>query len=69
MTKVAFKLEGMACEHCVQAVTDAITEADGTADVLVDMESGAVSFSYDPGKTPIEVIRKAIEEEGFDIVG
>ena len=67
MEKLVLRVEGMSCEHCVKAVTDAITYADGTADVSVDLESGTVSFSYDPAKIQLEAIKDAITEEGFTL--
>ena len=65
MEKVTLKVEGMSCEHCVKAVTDAISGIGGTANVEVDLKSKIATFSYDPAKTGIGAIKSAIAEEGF----
>ena len=68
MEKVVLKVEGMSCDHCVRAVTAAVTDFDGTADVLVDVNKGTVSFNYDPAKVDLEDIKAAIVEEEFTVV-
>lgn len=60
-------VQGMSCEHCVQAVTQAATEA-GAQDVKVDLEGGRASFSYDEETVSLESITEAIEDQGFDVV-
>ena len=67
MQKIVLKVDGMSCEHCVKAVTDAVTGISGTADVKVDLKGGTASFSFDPEKTPLENIKAAITEEGFAV--
>ena len=66
MEKIVLKVEGMSCEHCVRAVSNAVAGA-GAADVTVDLKSGSASFSYDPAKTQLETIKAAITEEGFTV--
>ena len=68
MEKISLKVEGMSCEHCVKAVTGAVSGVAGTADVSVDLKGGTVSFSYDPAKSPLEAIKAAITEEDFTVV-
>jgi len=65
MEKLTLKVGGMSCEHCAKAVTKAVTGVSGTADVLVDLHGGTVSFNYDPNKKPLEAIKTAIMEEGY----
>ena len=67
MEKIILKVEGMSCEHCVKAVTNAVAGVAGTADVLVDLKAGTVSFSYDPAKSQLEAIKAAITEEDFTV--
>ena len=67
MEKIELKVGGMSCEHCVMAVTNAVTGVAGTADVKVDLKNESASFSYDPAKTSLETIKAAIIEEGFTV--
>ena len=69
MEKIVLKVEGMSCGHCASAVNNAVTGIAGTADVNVDLKGGAVSFSYDPAKAPLETIKAAITGEGFAVTG
>jgi len=56
----------MSCNHCVNAVKSAVS-ALGVDDVDVELKSGNVTVSYDPGKVTEEAIKKAIEEEGYTV--
>ena len=67
MEKIALKINGMTCEHCVKAVTNAISGFPGTSDVLVNLKDGSASFGYDPAKTLLEAIKAAIVEEGYTV--
>ena len=67
MEKIVLKVGGMSCEHCVKAVTDALTGIDGTAEVKVDLKSGTASLTFDPAKTSLEAIKAAIIEEEYTV--
>ena len=67
MEKIVLKVDGMSCEHCVKAVTNAVSGVSGTADAKVDLENGSASFSYDPAIAPLDTIKAAITEEGFTV--
>ena len=67
MEKAVLKVEGMSCEHCVRAVTEAVGGFTGVSDILVDLKGGTASFNYDPSKTPLENIKAAIIEEGYAV--
>ena len=67
MEKKTLKVEGMSCEHCVMSVKKAISAIAGVTDVVVNLENGTASFSYDPARAPLETIKAAITEEGFQV--
>jgi copper chaperone len=67
MEKTVLKVDGMSCEHCVRAVTNAVSGISGTQDVSVDLKSGTVSFSFDSGKAALDAVAAAIIEEGFTV--
>ncbi|TFZ39137.1 copper chaperone [Soehngenia longivitae] len=59
-------IEGMSCEHCVKAVTNALKEVDGVEDVSVSLEAkNAVvkGENLDDNK-----LKGAVEEAGYDVV-
>ena len=66
MKKEVIQVEGMGCEHCKNAVTNALLEL-GCIDVCVNLETGEVSFSHGE-EVSMEEIRERIEEEGYDVV-
>ena len=43
---IEFKVEGMSCQHCVSAVTNAIRERDAGAQVQVDLAAGKVVVDW-----------------------
>jgi len=67
MEKKTLKVEGMSCEHCVKAVTNALAALAGVADISVSLKDGAASFSYDPALASVEAIKAAITDEGFEV--
>ena len=67
MEKIILKVDGMSCEHCVKAVTNAVSGIAGTTNVVVDLKAGSASFNYDPAKTPLETIKAAITEEEYTV--
>jgi len=66
MENKKLKVQGMSCEHCVKAVTNALGTISGVADVAVSLKEGTVSFKHDPALAPVEKIKAAITEEGFE---
>ena len=66
MEEKTLKVKGMSCEHCVKAVSGALGAIAGVADIAVSLKEGTVSFKHDPALAPLETIRAAIVEEGFE---
>ncbi|MDR1192666.1 MAG: copper chaperone CopZ [Peptococcaceae bacterium] len=67
MTNTTLKVGGMSCEHCVKAVTNAVSGLAGVAGVKVSLRDGAAEVKYDPAKVTLEAIKAAIAEEGYDV--
>jgi copper chaperone len=61
---VEFQVEGMSCQHCVAAVTNAIRERDATAQVRVDLASGSVTVD---SAQPVDVLKAAIDGAGYTV--
>jgi len=67
MDNITLNIGGMSCEHCVKAVKNALSGLAGVKDIAVSLKDGKVSFSHDPAKAPLEKIKAAITEEGYEV--
>lgn len=68
MEKSIIRVDGMSCEHCVNAVTKAVNALPGISSVNVDLKAGTVTVEHDPAQSPLDKIKFEIEEQGYDIV-
>lgn len=59
-----FKVSGMTCSHCVNAVQTAILKTDNTAGIQVDLPTGLVSIN---SKLPRSALVAVIEEAGYKV--
>jgi copper ion binding protein len=57
---------GMSCEHCVRAVTAALSAVEGVSSVDVHLDSGVVTFE---SARPVDgsAIAAAIDEAGYEL--
>jgi len=67
MDNITLNVSGMSCEHCVKAVKNALSGLSGVKDIAVSLKDGKVSFSHDPAKAPLDTIKAAITEEGYEV--
>ncbi|HEV3105256.1 MAG TPA: heavy-metal-associated domain-containing protein [Trinickia sp.] len=61
---IEFKVEGMSCQHCVAAVTNAIHAHDPGARVQVELQDGRVRV--DSGERA-EQLAAAITDAGYTV--
>ena len=66
MEKVTLLVEGMSCQHCVQAVEKALQEKGAKG--KVDLAHKKVEVEYDQTKVTLEQLKQAIEEEGYEVL-
>ncbi|MFP3605654.1 heavy-metal-associated domain-containing protein [Paraburkholderia caledonica] len=64
--KTEFQVEGMSCQHCVAAVTNAIREHDEAAQVQVDLAAGRVAVE---STQSVDALKAAIDEAGYTVKG
>ena len=57
-------VDGMTCEHCVRAVTQALNTVPGVESVSVDLASGQVHVAGNPDPA---TVRDAIADEGYAV--
>jgi copper ion binding protein len=67
MAQQTFTVQGMTCDHCVRAVTEAVAELPGAEAVAVDLATGTV---WVEGPRPIDrtAVEAAVEEAGYALV-
>ncbi len=70
MASTTYTVRGMTCGHCVNAVTEEISEIDGVASVEIDLVEGGdspVTVASD-AELDIEAVRAAIDEAGYELI-
>ncbi|MDR3051806.1 MAG: copper ion binding protein [Oscillospiraceae bacterium] len=67
MMESIIKVDGMSCEHCVRAITKAVSALPGIGSVAVDLQAGTVTVRHDPDQSPVNKIKLAIEDQGYDV--
>lgn len=65
--KKAIKIEGMSCEHCVNHVTEALTELHGVKKVDVNLSAGRAVIETE-GEVEDKAIKTAISEVGYEVL-
>lgn len=66
MQSVTVKIDGMSCGHCVMGVKSALTDLPGVTVEEVTIGEAKVSVA---DAAAIETVKKAIEEEGYQVLG
>lgn len=73
MEQKTLKVEGMSCNHCVQAVEGNVGKLGGklggVESVKVNLSEGKVEVSFDSGKVSLKEIIDTIEDQGYDVAG
>jgi copper chaperone len=64
-----FKVQGMSCQHCVRAVTQAVQSLDPQAQVRVTLQEGKIGQVSVSTKLDRAQTQAAIEEEGYAVTG
>ena len=59
-------IEGMSCNHCVGHVKEALEALDGVSSIEVSLEGNCATVETSVADN---ILKEAIEEEGYDVVG
>ena len=59
------KIEGMMCDHCVNAVSKALKGIEGISEVNVRLEDKEAVVQ---GKASEEILKETIEKEGYTVL-
>jgi copper chaperone len=68
MVKSIINVSGMSCEHCVKAITKAVSALPGISSVSVNLKAKTVTVEHDPALSPLDKIKLEIEDQGYDII-
>ncbi|MBN1882570.1 MAG: heavy-metal-associated domain-containing protein [Deltaproteobacteria bacterium] len=60
------KIKGMSCQHCVKAVTGALTNIDGIKNISVSLQNGEAVFD-EVGPVDYDEVRRNIEDAGYEL--
>ena len=61
---IELTVDGMTCDHCVRAVTGAITGVAGVTGALVDLDAGAATVEGEA--VDVDALIAAIAGEGYE---
>ncbi len=62
---VTYRVPGMSCEHCRNAVSDEVSAVPGVSDVDVDLDAKLVRVSGEA--LDDAVLRAAIDDAGYEV--
>jgi copper chaperone len=62
--KTILGVDGMSCQHCVSAVTEALNSIPGVKKAKVSLEKAEAEIKHD-GSVAIDALKTAISEVGF----
>lgn len=63
-----YLVKGLSCKHCVNAVTNALSELTEVDSVEVDLSTSEVMVVYNSSNPDEEKIKKTLEETGYPVV-
>jgi len=65
MAETKLKIEGMSCQHCVQAVKKALSGVTGVDST--EVEIGSATVRYDDARATQKDLEAAVEKAGFSV--
>ncbi len=69
MTTQVFSVAGMTCDHCVAAVTSEVEKIPGVTTVAVVLGEPSAVTVDSASPLDVEVVRAAVDEAGYDLMG
>lgn len=68
MEKIVLNVQGMSCNHCVNAVESNVGKLAGVDSVKVDLAGANVDITFDKEIVSLEKIKETIDDQGYDVV-
>jgi copper chaperone len=66
---IVYTVPAVMCQHCRMAIEGAVGPLDGVQSVSVDLENKTVDVRLTDGGASVDDVRRAIEEEGYEVAG
>jgi copper chaperone CopZ len=66
MSTATYTVAGMTCGHCVNAVSEEVSQIPGVIDTTVDLATGGLTITSDH-EIDDAAVRAAVEEAGYQI--
>lgn len=60
-------VEGMTCASCVARVEKTLKKVDGVENANVNLATEAVALSFDPSRTSLDALAKAVQSAGYKL--
>ena len=67
MSKVVLDVPEISCEHCSQAIANALQPQQGVQSVRVDIPAHKVHLEFDEGKISLERVKQILEAEEYPV--
>jgi P-type Cu+ transporter len=65
MENTTLQLRGMSCASCGRSIWEAINSVNGVNECIVNFGAELATVEYDPRKTDVTAIQKAVDEAGY----
>ncbi len=62
---VIISIDGMTCDHCVKAVTDALKSVEGVREVNVSLEEKKAEVVYEDSRCKATELQAVIDSKGY----
>ena len=66
MATIQLEVKGMTCDHCVKAVTTALSDTDGVSKAEVNLDENSATVEGE--NIDVSALIAAIDEEGYEAV-
>ena len=68
MVTKEFKVKGMHCRSCETLIAEGLADIEGVERAEGSHAQGKVTVAFDPSRVSAERLRKAIHDEGYEVV-
>lgn len=68
MKNIAFIVEGMTSDNCVNSIKQNLRKINGVNDIEVSLEKMAVDVNYEPDKVSIDEMKDTIKKTGYNVI-
>ncbi|MGX1265468.1 copper chaperone CopZ [Rossellomorea marisflavi] len=68
MEHITLNVQGMSCNHCVNAIEKNVGGLDGVKKVNVSLADAKVEVDFDNAVVSLDEIKETIDDQGYDVV-